>query len=222
MLSKLLPGALLLLALTATPTFAGECEDGFSSCREDCLLEFGGSIRTEMKKAFDRCVKKCGKTQNVCLEREHDITSNQLEESAIKKPSNAESTEAPSRNEPPTRVEPAEEAPVERAAPPEKSTRSAVSDEPSAKKGVPEKQVRGERAAEPKAEPKVEERAEKPQKKFAEEDLRDDKPVSSSKPAKSSFKEESLDEAPAPKSKREEPKEEKKRPALDEDDLRNY
>ncbi len=208
----------------AASAFAGPCQDAFAMCREDCLIEYGGSIRTEMQKAFNKCAGKCTKEQDLCLEREHDITSNQLDESAMKK-------KEPSADEsaPPSRASKANDAaeapPVEKPAPArtnrdEKPSKTPVKEDPAPMVREEPRVDRSEKTSAP-------EKAERPEKvekpapakpSFVEEDLRDDRPA----PSKS--KSNSRDEYETPR--REEPRREEKRESkqadLGDDDLKNY
>jgi glucan-binding YG repeat protein len=66
--------------------FAGpDCEDEFSSCSEDCTMEFGSSARDEMKKRFAKCQKKCTKKERLCTERAVETRSGQLDEGSLEK-----------------------------------------------------------------------------------------------------------------------------------------
>ncbi len=77
--------ALVLLVLCPLAAFAdiSQCNDAHSECKDDCTLEFGGSIRTEAQKRFTRCVKKCAKKLTTCTERELETTRNGLDNGAL-------------------------------------------------------------------------------------------------------------------------------------------
>jgi len=77
----------LSLLFFAAPLLAraGECEDDFAQCQDDCMIQFGGSIREEMKAKFVKCVRKCGRTSNNCQERFTETKVNHLNEGALDK-----------------------------------------------------------------------------------------------------------------------------------------
>jgi hypothetical protein len=64
---------------------AGECEDDFSECKELCSIQYGGSIRDEMKDKFVRCLRKCTTTSANCHERTNETKVNHLNEGALDK-----------------------------------------------------------------------------------------------------------------------------------------
>lgn len=74
---------LVVLVFLPTALWAGECEDGYSECQEDCLIQFGGSIRVEMKAKFVKCIKKCTKKSATCRERFNETKVNRLNEGAL-------------------------------------------------------------------------------------------------------------------------------------------
>ena len=72
------------LIVLAAPAFAeGDCDENFSECKEDCLIEFGGSVRVEVKKAYDKCMKKCTKVAGRCTERAIETKAGGLDEGAL-------------------------------------------------------------------------------------------------------------------------------------------
>ena len=77
----------LLLLIIAAPlqARAGECEDDFAQCQDDCMVQYGGSIREEMKAKFVKCVRKCGRTSTNCRERTTETRVNHLNEGALDK-----------------------------------------------------------------------------------------------------------------------------------------
>lgn len=74
---------LALAVLAPQAALAGECEDDFAECKDDCLIQYGGSIRVEMKKKYDKCLKKCSKAGKRCTERQLETKSNNLDEGAL-------------------------------------------------------------------------------------------------------------------------------------------
>jgi hypothetical protein len=74
---------LLVLCPLAAAADISQCNDSHSECKDDCTLEFGGSIRTEAQKRFTKCVKKCAKKLTTCTERELETTRNGLENGAL-------------------------------------------------------------------------------------------------------------------------------------------
>lgn len=75
---------LFLLLLSPLAALAeGDCEDNFFECKDDCLIEFGGSIRVQMKKKYGKCMKKCTKVANRCTERVMETTASHLDEGAL-------------------------------------------------------------------------------------------------------------------------------------------
>lgn len=75
----------ILLALVPLTSWAGECEENFSECQDNCMVEYGGSIREDIKAKFVKCVKKCGRTSTNCRERTHETKVNQLNDGALDK-----------------------------------------------------------------------------------------------------------------------------------------
>lgn len=66
------------LALAALPARAEDettparlCADAFASCREDCTIEFGTSIKLRPKLA--QCLGRCEKKNDGCLEEQLDL-----------------------------------------------------------------------------------------------------------------------------------------------------
>lgn len=228
------PHLLLAFALALSPLAAraGECDDDFSECKEDCLIQYGGSIRVEMKKKYEKCVKKCSKTARRCTERQMETKSNNLDEGAL---DNAPTSDQVDSDGLPTRdaaskKAPKKEAPVDHDddlrhdAPahqgeelpadevPKSSRTSLKTDE---KSGPPPEAKKKSEA--PKAEPVAEEPApirmtpKKDDGKSAGDDLRDDGPRDE-KPA----------EEEPPRRRREKPKEPPPKKEEDHDDLRFY
>jgi hypothetical protein len=70
---------------TTSAWAAGPCNEALSECREDCLIEFGGSTALPMKKKYDRCLGKCVKTASLCTERALEVDRNQLDEGSLDK-----------------------------------------------------------------------------------------------------------------------------------------
>lgn len=63
----------LLLLLPIEALAGSECADAYSECRDDCLVEFGGSVRVEMKKRYEKCMKKCSKEAKICSDRHLEL-----------------------------------------------------------------------------------------------------------------------------------------------------
>ena len=72
-----------MLALLPTLGWAGECEDDFSECQDLCSVQYGGSIRDEMKMRFVKCLTKCRGKGQTCRERTTETKSNHLNEGAL-------------------------------------------------------------------------------------------------------------------------------------------
>ena len=60
---------MLLSPSPLRPLAAGECADTYFECKDNCLIEFGGSVRVEMKKRYEKCMKKCSKEAKICADR---------------------------------------------------------------------------------------------------------------------------------------------------------
>ncbi len=74
---------LVLLLVLPWAAHAGDCEDEAAECQDDCTVQFGGSIRDEMKSKYLKCVKKCAKVSGVCRERTMETKVNQLNDGAL-------------------------------------------------------------------------------------------------------------------------------------------
>ena len=72
-----------MLALLPALGWAGECEDDFSECQELCSVQYGGSIRDEMKAKFVKCLSKCRGKALTCRERPTETKSNHLNDGAL-------------------------------------------------------------------------------------------------------------------------------------------
>jgi len=146
---------LLLAALVSWPFVAGAgagdpCDDDFNECKENCLIEFGGSIRDEVKKKYGKCMKKCTKTADLCTERAIETRTNNLDEGALEKsPGSREVDE----NGMPERTtgkakKTSDDAPPKR----DDDVRAADSKRDKPEKAKAEKPSREERAEKPKKE----------------------------------------------------------------------
>lgn len=236
---KHFPDLLLAVGLALAPLSAraGECDDDFSECKEDCLIQYGGSIRVEVKKKYEKCVKKCSKTARRCTERQLETKSNNLDEGALDGAPTSDQVDSdglPTRDSG-SKKAPKKEAPVDHDddlrndAPahqgeelpanevPKSSRTSLKTDEksgppPEAKKTS--EAPKTEKPADPPAEEPTPIRMtpKKDDGKSAGDDLRDDGPREE-KPAD--------EEAPRPK-RREKPKEPPPKKEEDHDDLRYY
>lgn len=234
---------LLLIAVVALPFTAlaeGECQDDYLECKDGCLIDYGGSIRVEVKKQFDKCMKKCTKIARRCTERSMETKASGLDEGALDGAPTSDQvdehgmpTSTASKKKKKSKVaaeEPAsEEVSDEPARPREslsdgevpKSSRTAIKtdDDAPSKKKKGDEPSKGE-VAKQEEPPKKEviEMKLSPTKSTNDEDLRDDKPRASSPP-----KEEPRDEEPPPPPKKEKKKEEPpKKKEEDHDDLRYY
>lgn len=225
------------LAFTPLSARAGDCEDDFSECKEDCLIQYGGSIRVEMKKKYEKCVKKCTKTARRCTERQLETKANELDEGALDGTPTSDQVDAEGlptrerkrkkeapvdhdedlRHDAPARQDealPADEVP--------KSSRTALkTDEKGGPPSEPKQQSEAPKT-EPVAAPRPEPPADEPRPivmtpkrddgKSVGDDLRDDGPRER-KPVE--------EEAPRPR-RRERPKEPPPKKEEDHDDLRFY
>lgn len=222
----------LAVALAPLAARAGECEDDFSECKEDCLLQYGGSIRVEMKKKYDKCLKKCTKVSRRCSERQMETKAANLDEGALEGTPTSDQVDADGL---PTREKKQKkEAPVDHDddlrndAPAHQGEELPANEVPKSSRSTLKVEDKKEPAPAPVAkksdEPRPEPKAEKtnddvirmtPKKddgKSAGDDLRDDGPREE-KPAE--------EEAPRPK-RREKPKEPPPKKEEDHDDLRFY
>jgi hypothetical protein len=187
-----------LVVLTATTALAGDCDDDLNECKEDCLIQYGGSIRLEVKKAYERCMKKCLKTSTRCTEAAIEARNVGLDDSPAPKPAPRDDDEPVTAKKPKKKLTEPRTTEEPSAAPKEalregevpKSTRSAViSDEkPSPVEPPPKKveKVEPPPATKPKAEdehpaalaapppppPKKEEKPKPAAKKEDDDDLR--------------------------------------------------
>jgi hypothetical protein len=74
---------LSVLLLPATGLSEGDCQDDFHGCKDDCTIEFGGSVRIEARKKYEKCVKKCSKLARRCTERVMETKAHGLEPGAL-------------------------------------------------------------------------------------------------------------------------------------------
>lgn len=220
----------VLVALAAWPgvALADECEDDFLECKDTCLIQYGGSIRVEQKKKYDKCLKKCTKSSRRCTEREVEASTNNLDEGALKNTPTSDQVDSSGMPESKKK---------KKAASAEPDDDAATSDEPAPKKDplredeVPKSSRTSLKVEEPKSPPPETKKADEPRAeakpaepdvirmtpkkddgKSTGDDLRDDGPRPEDKPAA---------EEP-PKKKREKPKEPPPKKEEDHDDLRNY
>lgn len=206
-----------LTVLAPLAVRAEECVDDYTECKDDCLIEFGGSIQVAMKKKFEKCTNKCNKLARRCNEREMTVRDNGLDEGSLDQKRGSDDSEAPrkkskkaaevARDDEPVQDEPVKKKEALRGDELPKSNRTELKSEdpPPAKKEEPKKE-----------EPKQDVIEMKLSKQKEEEDLRDDKPKAT---AKSAPREE---EEPPPPPKKEKKKEEPKKKEEDHDDLRYY
>lgn len=227
---------LLALGLSLPALAQAECDDAFLECKDDCVIEFGGSVRVEMKKRYDKCMKRCVKTVNRCTERVLETKNNQLDEGALDGTTGSDEVD---KDNLPTRTagkkKKAAEAPADDGAP--------ADDEPAPKKeALREEEVpRSNRTSlktDPRDEPAPARRAEEPpparreepavkkepvielklSPRREEDDLRDDRPRPAEAPKQAAVE----DEPPPPPKKREKKEEPPKKKEEDHDDLRFY
>lgn len=213
---------LFALMLTASSlSFAQECGENFAECKDDCLIEFGGSIRVEMKKKYERCLKRCTKVSRRCDERDEVTRTGNLDEGSL---AGTPTTDQVDSNGIPTRSRKEKKtAPVE-----ERSTASRDDDDapPRPKDDLRESEMPKSNRTQLKVEEKKkeDEPAPAPAKKIEmkltpqkeDEDLRDDKPRAQSAPAPKE------DEPPPPPPKKEKKKDPPPKKEEDHDDLRFY
>ncbi len=208
---------MVLLALSALAARAEpDCEEDFHVCKDDCVVEFGGSTQVKAKKALAKCLEQCHEKDTRCTELVMETKSNGLEDGALDhSPSSRDVDEhgLPTRTsgsgrdavkpDPADRPEKLRKPePVEKVDKPGGSPRDDDKPEP--------KEPPAKKPAEPakdSAEPQVIRLEPKREK---EDDLRDDKPRPAQKPTKvESRPAKAPDEKPRPKKD-------------DDDDLRNY
>jgi hypothetical protein len=203
----------LLLALSAFAARAEpDCEEDFHVCKDDCVIEFGGSTQVKAKKSLEKCMHQCQDKETRCTELVMDTRSNNLEDGALDRtPSSRDVDEhgLPTRTSGSGReaVKPEKPDKVEKARPPEVESEKVERPEkeaPAKKDPAPEPAPKKDEAPVIRLEPKREK----------EDDLRDDKPRAEQKPAKVDKR-----DSPAPTRKPDEKPRPKKE---DDDDLRNY
>lgn len=225
---NVLRALLCLTVMAPLAASAAECVDDYTECKDDCLIEFGGSTQLAMKKKFEKCSNKCAKLARRCNERVMTVKESGLDEGSLD--GVPASDEVDSRGLPtrtgrdddsgsrkkkkaaraPVEDEPAQDEPVKKkeALRSDETPRSArtelKTDEPPPKKEEPKAE------AEPKKD--VIEMKLSPRKE--EEDLRDDRPQAKSQPRE--------EEEPPPPPRKEKKKEEPKKKEEDHDDLRYY
>jgi hypothetical protein len=220
----------LALCLALAAHAQAECDDAFLECKDDCVVEFGGSVRVEMKKRYEKCMKKCVKVANRCTERSLETKNNALDEGALdgtvtsdqvdkdnlptrtagkkKRAPEARTAEDDAADEP---VKPKEALRAEEV-PRSSRTTLKVEDAPLPAKDDSRREEPVARKEEP---PRREDAAPKASRRDDEE-LRDDRPRAEA-PKKR------IEEEPPPPKKREEPpKEPPKKKEEDHDDLRYY
>jgi hypothetical protein len=224
----------LLLTFTAALARAeAECDDDFTECKDDCVVEYGGSTRVEMKKLYEKCMKKCIKTVNRCTERVVETKNNKLDDGAL---DHSPGSDEVDKNNMPTRTSRPGKKPTAEPGGDEDNTPSKphddLSDAEVPKSSRTQLKADGDKGnkvgSKPppssKPEPAAAEKDKPPapkkeepirmelKRKDADEDLRDDKPRQ---------KDPEPEPAPPPK-KREEPKPPPPKKEEDHDDLRNY
>ncbi len=189
----------------------GDCEDTFFECKDDCLIEFGGSTRVEVKKKYDKCMRKCTKTAGRCGERVMETKASGLDEGALDgtPASDEERTGSNPKKKKVASDDSADDEPVKKKealddAEVPKSNRTTLKTDEAPAPRKKEPSPKEERAESPKKE--VIEMKMTPRKD--EEDLRDDKRASA--PVEAEVKKKKVESLP-PKRKEE-----------DHDDLRNY
>jgi hypothetical protein len=221
-----------MLTLTAALARAeAECEDDFTECKDDCVVEYGGSTRVEMKKLYEKCMKKCIKTVNRCSERVTETKNNKLDDGAL---DHSPGSDEVDKNNMPTRTSRPGKKPTAEPGGDEDNTPSKPHDDlsdaevpKSSRTQLKDEGDKGNKpppASKPPPSSKPEPVADKPppkkeepirmelKPKDAEDDLRDDKPRQ---------KDPEPEPTPPPK-KREEPKPPPPKKEEDHDDLRNY
>jgi hypothetical protein len=204
----------LLLVVTAFAARAEpDCEEAFHVCKDDCVVEFGGSTQVKAKKSLAKCMEQCHEKDTLCTELVMETKSNNLEDGSLDhSPSSRDVDEhgLPTRTSGSARdaVKPDE---AQKAAPPEKAAKAEKPERVEKPSPHDEKPAPKEPSAPPeKAEPQVIRLEPKREK---EDDLRDDKPRPEQKPGKVEARPAAPPKAPA----------EKPRPKKDDDDdLRNY
>lgn len=227
--------ALFVTALLAVPAWADECTDDYAECKDGCLIEFGGSMQTAMKKKYEKCANKCTKNARRCSERVMETKNNQLDEGALdgtpasdeadrdglptrsgsggkkKKARDTEDTSSGSTNDDSSGPR---EALREDEVPRSNRTKLKV-DESAA---PPKKEEEPKQEDEPAQKSDViEMKLSKKKKSGGDDELRDDGP-------RAQPKEEPREDAPPPRRKKKEKTEDSspKKREEDHDDLRNY
>lgn len=219
-----------------------DCEDDFLECKDDCVIQYGGSIRVEVKKQYEKCMKKCTKKANTCTERVLETRDNSLDEGALDKspssrdvdsdgmPTRGGDDDEPKKKKKKKKVAAEsraadEEAPAEEPAPKHdalredevpKSARTSLKsdDSPAPKPDRTEKKKDPEsRAAEAKSDDPVRENVIKMELK----PRREEEDLRDDRPGAKAE-----EPAPPPKKKEEPKKEPPKKKEEDHDDLRYY
>ena len=173
-----LPLCAVLVALVALPGLAraDDCEDDFLECKDDCLIQYGGSIRVEQKKKYDKCLKKCTKSSRRCTEHAVETSTNQLEEGALKGTPTSDQVDSSGMPESKKKKKKASAEPEARST----EDDAAASDEPAPKKDairddeVPKSSRTTLKVEEPKSPP--------PETKKAEEPRAEAKPAKAAEP----------------------------------------
>jgi hypothetical protein len=81
-------GLLSLALLVVAPAWADDpipeastCNDDFAECKENCTIDYGGSLKTRDK--LGKCMKKCDSGSRDCRERFFEVHRNKLDPSAM-------------------------------------------------------------------------------------------------------------------------------------------
>jgi hypothetical protein len=237
-----LTALLTLFVLGSTAALAGDCEDDFAECQDDCLIQYGGSIRVEMKKQYDKCLKKCIKASKRCTERKLETASNNLDEGALDNAPTSDQVDAlglPTRDEKPAKdsKKPSKKAAADESAPYEDTQREeavpkkeALSDDEVPKSSRTSLKVEDKKTTAPSEAPKDE----PPKKAERAETMPSQDVVIRMTPKRDDGKSagddlrddgpreaKPADEEP-PRRRREKPKEPPPKKEEDHDDLRNY
>lgn len=235
--------ASLCLPFAASAGAGDPCDDDFNECKESCLIEFGGSIRDDVKKKYGKCMKKCTKTSDLCTERSIETRTNNLDEGALdKSPGSREVDENGMPDRTTGKPKKTADGPVQRdddvrAADsrrdkPAKTEKPEKAEKPKREEPRDEETPKSTRTKLDKVEPTKAEKTEKPREERAEAPREEIKVEL--KPERQSRNDEDLrDDGPrreeAKPKKREEPRREEpppppppKKKEEDHDDLRNY
>ncbi len=210
----------LTLCLATAALAQAECDDTFLECKDDCVIEFGGSVRVEVKKRYDKCMKKCVKGVNRCTERTLETKNSGLDEGALDGTVGSDEVD---KDKLPTRTS----GKKKKVAAEPRADDEAASDEPVAmKEALREDELprsnrtslkTDEPAPPPAKKDDVIEVKRSPRKEG--EDLRDDRPRPEA-PKQQAVVEDAP--PPPPKRREEKPKEPPKKKEEDHDDLRFY